>query len=288
VTLSRSSLRICLALAAFGLTGVTMAETASTASADVKIRIGGGGRIKFGNWHRHRPHVRYHGPTIRIGGSIWLGSGYYYRRFASPPPPPPPPACDCGQGYAQGYYPPIAPAPSTYVAAPLPPARPPLPRFGLGVFVGGVAVDDVNEGQDVGVVGQIRLGRSLLVEGEYAKNELASGDRVDRRLMAGLTYELGAHRRLSPYVTAGIGVTQVDVGDGSYEDEQSLAEIGGGLRWRMSDRISLFGDLRLGSRQSIDDGDELAPQPTDPSLARVMPEKEEDYSRVRLGAMLTF
>lgn len=286
VNLSRSSFRVSLALVAFGLAGTALVGTASTASADVRIRIGGGGHIRFGGWHR--PTYRYHGPSIRIGGAIWLGSGYYYGRgFAQPPPPPPPPspACDCGTGY----YPPIAPAPTAYaVAQPVAAPEAPLPRFGIGAYLGGVAVQGANEGQDVGLVGQIRLGRSLLVDGEIAKNTLADGDRVDRRLMAGLTYELAAQRRLSPYITAGLGVTQVDVGGGTYEDAQSLAEVGGGVRWRMSERISLFGDLRLGARQSIDNADGIKPQPTDPVLAKVVPDSDEQYSRLRLGAMLTF
>ena len=146
----------------------------------------------------------------------------------------------------------------------------------------------VNEGQDVGLVGQFRLGRSLLIDGEIAKNTLASGDRVDRRLMAGLTYELAANRRLSPYIAGGLGVTQVDVGGGSYQDSQSLAELGGGLRWRMTDRLSLFGDLRFGARHSIDSTAATDPRPMDTGLAKVMPQSDEKYSRMRLGAMLTF
>jgi hypothetical protein len=285
----RASLGRSLALAAFGLTAAALAGTASTASADVRIRIGGGGHVRLGHWHR--PHVRYHGPTIRIGVAIWLGGGYYYGRgFAQPPPPPPPVpeqnACACGP--SSGYYPPIAPAPSPYVVAQTVPVERPLSRFGVGAFHGGVAVEGVNEGQDVGLVGQVRLGRSLIVEGEMAKNELADGDRVDRRLMVGLNFELAPHRRLTPYVTGGLGVTQVDVGGGDYQDSQSIAELGGGLRWRMSERISLFGDLRLGARESIDDGDVATPQPTDPDLARMVPEANERYSRLRLGALLTF
>jgi hypothetical protein len=86
------------------------------------------------------------------------------------PPPPPSPACDCGTGY----YPPIAPAPTAYaVAQPVAAPEAPLPRFGIGAYLGGVAVQGANEGQDVGLVGQIRLGRSLLVDGEIAKNTLA-------------------------------------------------------------------------------------------------------------------
>jgi opacity protein-like surface antigen len=291
VTSSSPRLRTALALAAFGLTSVAIAGTAAPASADVRIRIGGGGHVRFGGWHR--PRIRYHGPTIRIGGAIWLGGGSYYyagydRSYAQPPPPPPPPradACACGPAY----YPPVAPPPGAYAVAAAPaPVRPPLPRLGLGAYIGGVAVEGKNEGQDVGLVGQFRLGRGLLIEGELAKNELADGDRVDRRLMAGLTYELAPYRPLTPYITGGLGVTQVDVGGGELEDSQSLAEIGGGLRWRMSERISVFGDLRLGARQQIEHGDELTPQPADPSLARVMPDNDEQYSRLRLGAMLTF
>ena len=291
--LSRSTLRATLTLAVAGaaLAGPSLVDAGSSASADVRIRIGGGGRVRIGNWHR--PHYRYHGPSIRIGGAIWLGSGSYYasgyeRGFAQPPPPPPPPAaCDCNGGY----YPPIAPAPTPYapqVAYAAAPADPPLSRFGIGAFLGGVAVEGVNEGQDVGLVGQIRLGRSLLVEGEIAKNTLAGGDRVDRRLVAALTYELRPARRLSPYITGGLGVTQVDIGNGEFADSQSIAELGGGLRWRMTDRITLFGDLRLGGRQSIDQGDAITPQPTDSPMAKLMPEHDEKYSRLRLGGMLTF
>lgn len=280
----RPTLRISLAVLAFGLSGVTLAATSSRASADVRIRIGGGGHIRFGHWHR--PTYHYQGPSVRIGGAIWLGGSYYSgdgQGFAQPPPPPPP-ACDCGTGY----YPPIAPAPTAYAVAPLMAPPPPLPRFGIGAYLGGVAVQGVNEGQDVGLVGQFRLGRSLLVDGEIAKNTLASGDRVDRRLMAGLTYELAANRRLSPYISGGLGVTQVDVGGGSYQDSQSLAELGGGVRWRMTDRLSLFGDLRFGARQSIDSNAASDPKPMDTGLAKVMPQSDEKYSRMRLGAMLTF
>ena len=284
---SRLNLGLTVALAGAALAGPSLVDAGSSAAADVRIRIGGGGHVRLGNWHR--PHYRYHGPSIRIGGAIWLGSGYRYERgFAQPPPPPPPAACDCNNG---GYYPPLAPAPAPYapaVAYAAAPADPPLSRFGIGAFLGGVAVEGVNEGQDVGLIGQIRLGRSLLVEGEIAKNTLADGDRVDRRLVAALTYELRPARRLSPYITGGLGVTQVDIGNGEFADNQSIAELGGGLRWRMTDRITLFGDLRLGGRQSIDNGDEIAPQPSDSPMAKLMPEHDEKYSRLRLGGMLTF
>ena len=106
-------------------------------------------------------------------------------------------------------------------------------------------------------------------------------------MMAGLTYELGAERRLAPYLTAGLGTTQVKV-DGGWEDNQAIGEVGAGLRWRLSPRIALFGDVRLGQRQTVDKGDTIQPAPTDASARALVPADEESYSRVRLGALLTF
>jgi len=267
-----------------------VALTASDASADVRVRIGGSAHVRIGGGARVRhvrPHWRHrhiHRPVVYVGGHIWLGGGYYYERpFAQPPPPPPPPAdCNCG------YYGPIAPAPATYVSAAVV-EEPVLPRWGFGVFMGGVSVDGEHEGEDLGFVGQFRLTRGLLLEGEIAKNTLEDGGRVDRRLMAGLKYELGAERKWSPYLTAGLGTTQVEV-DGGWNDSQAIAEVGAGLRWRMSERLSLFGDMRFGSRETLaqDEPTRDGGVPTDASLRALVPDDEESYSRVRLGAMLTF
>jgi hypothetical protein len=229
-------------------------------------------------WRPH--HVRR--PVIHVGGHIWLGGGYYYERPFAQPPPPPAPACDCGPQY----YGPIAPAPTTYAAAVVV-EEPRLPRWGVGAFLGGVSVDGEHEGEDVGLVGQLRLTRGLLVEGEIAKNTLEDGGRVDRRMMIGLNYELGAQRRLAPYLTAGIGTSQVEV-EGGWEDNQAVAEIGAGLRWRMTDRLSLFGDIRFGQRESIEDGDEPVLLPADATARSLVPDSDEEYSRVRLGAMVMF
>jgi hypothetical protein len=258
-------------------------------SADVRVRIGGNAHVRIGGGG-HRVRVvrpwRYHRarrPVVYVGGHIWLGGGYYDDRpFAQPPPPPPPVDCNCdGQ-----YYGPIAPAPATYVTTAVV-AEPVLPRWSLGVFMGGVSVEGNHEGEDVGFMGQFRLTRGLLLEGEIAKNTIEDGGRVDRRMMVGLTYELGAERRLAPYLTAAVGTSQVEV-EGGWNDDQAVGEIGAGLRWRLSPRIALFGDLRLGSRESIDNGDTAMPVPTDASTRALVPENEESYSRVRLGAMLTF
>ena len=277
---------------AVALAGTTAAATASDASADVRVRIGGSAHVRIGG---PRVHVRPYRPwrpwrpyrPVVVGGSVWVGGYYYDRPFAQPPPPPPPPAaCDC----APSYYP-LTPAPTTvYAAAAV--EEPPLPRFGIGAFLGGVSVDGEHEGEDVGLVGQFRLGQSaLLLEGEIAKNTLEDGSRVDRRMMIGLDLELGKHRRLAPYLAAGLGTTQVEV-EGGWEDNQAVAELGVGLRYRLSDRITLFGDLRWGSRESIDgeDGDAPAPLPADGTTARtVMPDDDgESYSRMRLGGLVTF
>lgn len=279
-----------LTLGALALFVAGSAVATSEAAAGVRVRIGGSAHIRIGGGHVGAPRVRVirpwwrprhiHRPVVHVGGHVWLGGGYYYERpFAQPPPPPA--ACDCGPQY----YGPIAPAPAPYVAAAVV-AEPPLPRFGVGVFMGGVSVDGEHEGEDVGLMGQFRLTRGLLIEGEIAKNTLEDGGRVDRRMLAGLTWELGPHRRLAPYLTAGLGTSQVEVA-GGWEDHQAVAEVGAGLRWRLSDRLALFGDVRLGSRESLDDSPDATPT-GDVAARALVPDDEESYSRVRLGGMITF
>lgn len=263
------------------LAGSALIAGAQAASADVHIRVGGG--IRFGGGPIRAHWVHRHTPGVHIGGSIWIG-GSYYQPFAQPPPPPPPPmSCNCEQ--PQTYYP-IAPAPVGYATVVAPaPAPEPLPRFGIGVFMGGVSVDGEHEGKDAGLVGQFRLTRGLILEGEVAKNELADGARVDRRIMAGLQLELRPQRRMTPYLAAAVGTTQVEVGD-TWQDHQGLAEIGAGLRYRLSERFALFGDIRVGQRQLADQ--EPTATPIDTNMARAIPAADENYSRVRLGGMLTF
>jgi len=266
------------------LAGSALIAGAQAASADVRISIGGGIRFGGAPVRAHWVQRHVHRPAVHIGGSIWIGGGGYYQPFAQPPPPPPPPmACNCEQ--PQTYYP-IAPAPVGYatVAAPASAAEP-LSRFGIGVFMGGVSVDGEHEGKDAGLVGQFRLTRGLILEGEVAKNELADGARVDRRIMAGLQLELRPQRRMTPYLAAAVGTTQVEIGD-SWQDNQGLAEVGAGLRYRLSERFALFGDIRVGQRQLADQA--ATPVPVDSNMARVMPAADENYSRVRLGGMLTF
>ncbi len=287
-----SLLKLALAavLPSMALFAVGSVATAQDASADVRVRIGGNAHVRIGGGgHRVRVvrpwwrHHQVHRPVVHVSGHIWLGGGYYDERpFAQPPPPPSVESCNCDPQY----YGPIAPAPGPYVAA-VAVAEPVLPRWGFGAFMGGVSVEGAHEGEDVGLVGQFRLTRGLLVEGEIAKNTLENGGRIDRRLMAGLTYEINAERRWAPYVTAGLGTSQVEV-EGGWQDNQAVAEIGAGLRWRLSPSIALFGDMRMGSRESLDSDGGDTTLPTDASARALVPENEESYSRVRIGGMFTF
>ncbi|MCA9677429.1 MAG: hypothetical protein KC464_20565, partial [Myxococcales bacterium] len=217
-----------------------------------------------------------------VGGAIWVGGGWHARaRFAAPPPEP---VCDCGP--SNGSYYPIAPQPTESVAVMAPVARPELPRWGLGVAAGGVDVEGEAAGDDLAVLGRYRLTPGLLVEGELGKNELADGSRVDRRLGASLVYEIGAYNRWAPYVVGGLGVTQVDVGDGVYQSNQSFGEAGIGLRWAVSPRVHLAADVRAGSRAAVDN----APMPLDAQYRSVTPtaNESEEYTRMRLAAVLYF
>lgn len=270
------------------IAGAAITAGVQSAAADVRVHVGGSAHVRIGGGpvraHWVRPWRQHHRPrpAIRIRGSIYVGGGYYQPGpFAQPPPAPAAP-CNCDTG---NYYP-IAPAPVAYVSGPVVVAEAPLPRFGLGAYLGGVSVDGEQEGKDVGLVGQFRLTRGLIVEAEIAKNELADGVRVDRRFMAGLQYELSPRRRLSPYVAGAIGVTQVEIGDNQWEDNQSVAEVGGGLRLRVGERLQLFGDIRFGQRETIDS--EVRPLPVDDVTRLAMPADQENISRVRFGGMLMF
>jgi hypothetical protein len=224
------------------------------ASADVRIRIGGHAHVRVGGgvsvrtprvywrprWNYARP-----APRVHISGSIWVGGGYYYgRTYAAPPPPA---YCDCDTSSVPSYYP-VAPSATTYAAAP----APELPRFGIGVFAGALDVEGDHVGNDLGLQARLRLTPGLLIQGEIAKTELEDGARVDRRLAAGLVYEIGAYNRWAPFLLGDVGVTQAEVGD-DWSTTQSFAEIGGGIRWAITPNLHLGADLRVGSRQNVDE-----------------------------------
>jgi hypothetical protein len=227
-----------------------------------------------------------------VSGRIYVGPRYayypryrYYRPYYYQPVP-------SYYGYYQQSYYPVAPAPvaapAVTVAAPAP--RRALPKFGIGLFAGGVAVENVDESSDLGVLGRFRLTPGLLIEGELGKTSYEGDLRVDRRLGASLVYEIGAYNRLAPYVLAGLGAQQADVG-GEFTTTQNFGELGIGLRLALTPNFHLLFDVRAGSRASVSSD---APSVSGDVAARVVSppsvdsDESEEYTRARFAAALYF
>ncbi len=225
---------------------------------------------------------------MRIGGGFYWGGGVYVGGFAQPPPPPPAPVYDCDHDPVPVYYTsrprPAPPRPVAVVSQPAP-APAPLPRLGIGVFAGSVNVKDGMAGEDLGVLGRLRLTDSLLLEAEMAKSQMADA-RADRRLGGALLYDFSPRSKWSANLSAGLGVTQIDMdaGTGSWQTKQEYGELGVGLTWRLSRRFHLSGDLRAGARARVED------EPDDQMLKSIAPsaDQEETYTRGRLSAVLYF
>ncbi len=286
--------RLALALGAFALTS-TLGVEAAEAGRRGWFRGGGGVRVSGGvsvggsvHWSS-RPRV-WSPSRWSVGGSIYVG-GYYQPRIRYYQP--------YSYYYAESYVPsyygtayyPVAPAPAPAVYA-VAPARPELPKLGLGLFAGGVSVADVDESSDLGLLARLRLGNGgLLLEGELGKSEYANDLRVDRRLSASLVYEIGAHNRLAPYLVGGLGVQQADVA-GQFETTQSFAEIGIGLRLAVTPRFHLAADVRAGSRDTL--SSDADAQPVMSAVARevspptTVEDENENYTRARLSALIYF
>jgi hypothetical protein len=273
---------IVTALSALTLTaGVQLADV-GTADAGVRIRAGGSITVRGGRTRvRPRPRpVRPVRPLVQVGGGIRVGG---WVRYSNPPPPVvvTPGYCDCAP---QPTYAPIAPVATGigYVAAP----RPALPRWGLGVFAGGVALENQEAGTDYGVAGRVRLLGGLYLDGEIAKSQVESdATRVDRRAALGLTWDISPYRRLSPTLIGAVGAIDTQVGS-EYQTTQAFSEVGLGLRYGLTERVHLFGDIRAGSRAQADDG----ASPRGGATARVAPapDETEEYTSARIGAMLFF
>ncbi len=265
------------------LTAMPVLADSGTASADVRIRanarvrIGGHARVRLRAprvrvrvrrprvrvRHRVRPRVRY---QLRVGG------GYYYGwRYAAPPPP----RCTYECAPNTTYY-----APRTVGVY----ARPHNPkRWGVGIFAGGMNVEDREATSDIGLIGRFRLTRSLTLEGEVAKSELEDGSRVDRRLGAALLYDLAPSSRLSPHILVGAGAVRSDIeGVRSMSADQVYGEVGVGIGWRLTRSLELAADIRAGSREA-NGNDEIF------RSSQPVPIKEdESYTRGRLSAILHF
>lgn len=269
------------------------------ASADVRVRVGGGITVRTTPRTYYRPAYRpayrptyrpYYRPNYAIGGSIWVGGGTYYgggyyRTYAAPPPAP---TCECGPGTVPSYYPGYYSQPGGYYsgtatsAAQSEPAE--LPRFAIGGYAGGYDVDGQN-GNDVGFLVRLRLTDGLLVEGELGQSELEDqyGD-PDSRAGASLIYEFGARNDWAPYLVAGAGATRSDATDESL----GFGEFGVGLRWALTDHLHLAFDIRAGAQEL---SEFYSAQPD--AAARVILPTEDDeetqnYTRGRLSAMLYF
>ncbi|HEY0250716.1 MAG TPA: outer membrane beta-barrel protein [Kofleriaceae bacterium] len=249
---------------------------------------GGGGYHASVHWGGgYRPH--YWGG---VRGHVYVGGyrPYYYRPYYSYYYPVP--------SYYEGSYYPVETAggPSTQVVVA---AQPELPKFGIGLFAGGVATDyntqtDTQE-TDYGLLARYRLTEGLIIEGELGKTSTSVNGvdnvRVDRRLGGSLIYEFGAHNRLAPYVLAGLGVQQANV-DGDYNTTQDYGELGIGLRYAFSRNFHVAFDVRAGERSSVSDDNSndavtgVARTVTPPSSNS--DDNKEDYTRARLSAILYF
>jgi hypothetical protein len=266
-------------------------------SGHVGVHVGGGGyggyrggyhaSVRWGGGGYYRPH------TWGVRGRVYVGGyrPYYYRPYYAYYYPVP-------AYYGSTYYPveaePTVAAPGVAAAVV---AEPELPKFGIGVYAGGVSTDfntQTNTSEtDLGLLARFRLTPGLILEGELGKTATSVNGvdnvRVDRRLGGSLVYEIGAYNRLAPYLLAGLGVNQANV-DGDYNTTQDYGEIGVGLRYAFSRNFHLAFDVRAGTRSSVS-GDN-----TDPVVGAartVTPPssdsgQSEDYTRARLSAFLYF
>ena len=284
-------LPILLGLAgALALTSTSTSAEAGRAHFSGGFHFSGGGGWRGGvhvssGWHWSRP--AWHPTSWGVRGHIYVGSYYYPRPYYYYYEPTYVPSY-----YSGSYYPvTAAPAAPGVVAAVV--AQPELPKFGMGVFAGGVQVQDVMDSSDVGVLGRVRLGNGgLLLEGELGKTSYENDLRVDRRLGASLVYEIGAYNRFAPYLLAGLGVQQAQVA-GDYNTTQDFGEVGIGLRYAITPHFHLTADIRAGSRATVQN-DAGMPIP-DGSTARTVPTPptsasgdSEEYTRARLAAVLYF
>lgn len=290
--------RLPLLVAAFGLLSIVGSEAAEAGRG--RGWFGGGGGVRIGgrgsvsgsvNVHwSSRPRVPVYRPRgWSVGGSIYVGPRYpryrYYRPYYYEPAYVP-------SYYGASYYP-VAPAaaPGVVVAVP---AHPELPKFGIGLFAGGVAVEDVDQSNDMGVLGRLRLGNGgFFLEGELGKTSYNDNLRVDRRLGASLIWEFGTHNRLAPYLVAGMGVQQAEVA-GEFSTTQNFGELGVGVRYALTPKFHIAFDVRAGSRDSMSDGDSASTPVTGTTARTISPpsstsaDDNEGYSRARLSALLYF
>jgi len=285
-----------LVASTLGASGVAEAQRARVHFSG-GVRWSGGVHVSGGSWRFSRPAWR---PTRwHVGGSIYVGPRYrvyprpYYVYY---------PAYVPSYYSTTTYYPVEASAtvsaPGAVAVTPAPRAE--LPKLGIGLFAGGSAVesqsgDSVHESDDLGLLARFRLTPGLILEGELGKMSYdvdgVENARVDRRLGASLLYEIGAYNRWAPYVLAGLGVQQADVGD-NFETTQNYGELGIGLRWAVTPKFHLAAEVRAGSRATVSSDASVAPV-AGTAMRTITPPSEssdetEEYTRARLQAILYF
>lgn len=286
------------------LFGALSFGTAQEASADVRVRLGGGISVRSYPRSTYRPAYRpyyrpvyrpvyrpYYRPSYSVGGSIWIGGSTYsgygyggsYRTYAAPPPAP---NCACGPGAVPSYY------PGYYTPQPAAQAEPAeLPRFAIGGYAGGFELNE-ESGSDVGLLARLRLTEGLIVEGEIGASELEhqrdSSEDPSSRFGASLLYEIGARNTWAPYLLVGGGAIHTE---NRYGDTQTgFGEIGVGLRWALTNNLHLAFDIRAGAQER----NEMyldAPQGGVAERVILPTDDDEDtdsYTRGRLSAMLYF
>ncbi len=285
-----------LLVGALGLV-TTLLHTETAEAGRGRVWFGGGGGVRVGarvsgsvHWSSP-PRSSWRPRTWSVGGSIWVGGGStYYPRYHRPyyyyPQYVP-------SYYGEASYYPVAPAAAPGVVVAVADPRPELPKLGIGLFAGGVSVQDQDDSSDVGLLGRLRLGNGgLLIEGELGKTSYTNDLRVDRRLGAALIWEIGARNRFAPYLLAGLGVQQADVAD-EYQTTQNFAELGVGIRYAVTPHFHITADVRAGSRDTMS-GDEPMPNVDGTVKRTVAPpsataeDDNENYSRARLSAILYF
>lgn len=304
VTRVSSIVRTSVAVLAIGL--LTGAAEAGGFHGSGGVRVSGGfrasGGVRVSGGFRAAPGgvrvgsggpARAWGPTW--GGRVWVGGyrpyPYYYRPYYYPVP---------------AYY--GAEYPVDVIAAPgitevvVPP--PPLLRFGFGLFGGGVVTTNTTsngtsvdtQSGDFGLLARFRLTTGLILEGEVGKTRALTATsvngfdstRVDRRVGASLVYEFGAYNRWAPYIVGGLGVERTDA-NGFASTTRGYGEIGGGIRFALSEHFHITADLRVGSREATSTADNptviartIYPTPT------TTVDAQETYVRSRLAAILWF
>lgn len=278
------------------LAGAAALASSSTAYADeVSVSVGGGIHVGAG------VHVNID-TAVDVLAHVDLGWGVVVD-FADPPPPERP-ACDYDYdcegavpSYGVGFVEPVYVEP-IYVepirvepvhvhvdgGATEAPSRSIGSRWAVGAFAGVMNTEGMESGSDLGLLGQYRFTRAFALELELAKSKQDQGDRVDRRLGAALLYSLRPNRKLDPFLLAGAGYGQSEIAAGEFHAQQGYGEVGAGLRLKLTKSLHVVGDLRTGRRSGADEQVYMSKTATDGASLR----KDEDYTRFRVGGLLTF